>query len=124
MGKQVAIVNRSRDEGAILEAAWCETFACRLAGLTFRRSLPDGRALLLVERQESRLNASIHMWFVFMDLGVAWLDSELQVVDAIRARPWRVYVPAAPAKFILEAGPDLLEYLAVGDELSIEDRSP
>lgn len=79
--------------------------------------------MLLVERQDSRLNASIHMWFVLMDLGVAWLDSDLKVVHTVRARPWRVYVPAARARYILEAGPDLLEYLVVGDELKFEELS-
>lgn len=124
MRNQVAILNRTRNSEQILEADWCESFWCRLAGLTFRRSLPGGQGLLLVESQDSRLNASIHMWFVFMDLGVAWLDSGLKVVDTVLARPWRMYVPASPARYILEAGPDLLEYLAVGDELILEATSP
>lgn len=124
MRKRVKVLNRTHDRVPIVEADWCESFSCRLAGLTFRRSLPDGHGLLLVEGRESRINASIHMWFMFMDLGVAWLGSDLRVVDTVRARPWRMYLPARPAKYILEGPPDLLEYLAVGDELEFEEIFP
>lgn len=115
--------NESRDGSPVVRARWCEGFFCRLAGFTFRSSILSGQGLILADQSESRMNASIHMWFVFMDLGVAWLDEELTVVDTVLARPWRIYVPSSPARYILESGPELLESLAVGDELAFENVS-
>ena len=115
------MVNLDRGGLEVAHARWCASFLCRLRGLTFRRGLPAGEALLLVEKQASRLGASIHMWGVFFPLGVAWLDDDLVVVDCVVARPWRVYLPAAPARYILEGAPAMLESLAVGERLAFED---
>lgn len=121
MAKVVLVRNKSRGGRELLSARWCETFLCRLKGLTFRRHLTDGDGLILVESAESRINTAIHMFFMFMDLGVVWLDSDGRVVDTVRAKPWRIYAPKVPAKFVLECAPDLLEYLAVDDELIFEE---
>jgi uncharacterized membrane protein (UPF0127 family) len=85
--------------------------------LTFRRSLPEGTGLLLVQSGESRSSAAIHMLCVFMPLGVAWLDEARRVVDCRLARPWGMYVPRFPARYVLEGHPSILDEIAVGDVL-------
>jgi hypothetical protein len=101
-----------------LHVRYCDSFFCRLRGLMFRSQLPPEEGLLLVEARESRLDTSIHMLFVFMDLGVVWLDSSQMVVDIIVARAWRpVYTPCQPARYTLEIQPQRLNEFQIGDHL-------
>ncbi|MEW6568199.1 MAG: DUF192 domain-containing protein [Chloroflexota bacterium] len=121
MERSVAVRNRSRDGEVLLRARWCQSFLCRLRGLTFRRSLPQEEGLLLVEPRASRAGTAIHMWGVLMDLGVLWLDPAGRVVDRRLARPWRIYLPKAPAQFVLEGPPSLLEHAGEGEKLEFVD---
>lgn len=116
MQRWVEVHNRTQDRH-LLRARWCASFACRLRGLTFRRSLPAGEGLLLVESSRGRAQTAIHMAMVFMPLGVVWLDEARRVVDVRLARPWGIYVPAAPAQYVLEGGAEVLECVARGDQL-------
>jgi uncharacterized membrane protein (UPF0127 family) len=103
---------------------YCADFLCRLRGLTFRQRLGDDEGLLLVGRRESRLDAAIHMLFVFFPIAVVWLDGGRRVVDVQLARPFRpFYVPQAPAKDILEGPPALIESVDVGDRLHFSEAS-
>jgi uncharacterized membrane protein (UPF0127 family) len=105
-------------DGRVLieRARWCDTFRRKLRGFTFRRALDDGEGLVLAERSEGRANTSIHMMFVFHDLGVVWVDGGGRVVDKVLARPWRLsYVPGAPAQYVIEGHPSILEYLEPGE---------
>jgi len=121
MASWFEVRNRSHGEQPIVRARWCQSYLCRLRGLTFRRSLPDGMSLLLVNTKESRSEAAIHMWAVFFPLGVVWLDSSLRVVDCKIAQPWRVYLPVLPARYILEGPPSILDSITVGDVLEFID---
>ncbi len=103
-------------------AYYCDTFLCRLRGLTFRRSLPEGQALLLVQPRENRLDAGIHMLAVGMDLAVAWINNEGVVVDTRLARSWHLaYLPAYPARYILEMNPQRWADYQVGDRVRFEE---
>ena len=100
---------------------YCESFACRLKGLMFQKSLDYGSGLIMVQKVESRTNAAIHMFFVGMDLGILWLDNAKRVVDMKLAKSWQaMYTPQAPAKYILEIHPDRLPEFHIGDELTFE----
>lgn len=100
----------------------CASFACRLRGLTLRRTLGKDEGLLLVGRRESRTDAAIHMFFVCFPIAVIWLDRSGRVVDAQLARPFRpLYVPRAPARDVLEGPPTLLEQVQIGDQLRFGD---
>jgi uncharacterized membrane protein (UPF0127 family) len=67
------------------------------------------QGLLLVQSRDSRIDASIHMLGVFMDLAVIWINNAGQVVDTCLARRWRMaYVPKQPSRFILEINPHRL----------------
>jgi len=86
----------------------------------FRRSLSPDEGVLLVASRASIAAAAIHMLFVFFPIAVIWLDDSFRVVDAVLARPFRLfYAPRAPARYILEAAPVLLDRVAVGDQLYI-----
>lgn len=117
----LAVRNLSRPLAAPLAARYCATFACRLRGLTFRRRLASGEALLLTQARDSRLDASIHMLFVWMDLGVVWINTAGQVVDKVHARAWRpAYLPARPANRVLELEPGRLAEFEIGDYVQFD----
>ena len=84
-----------------------------------RRALEDDHAYLFIESRESIALATVHMFFVFFPIAVLWLDDDRQVVDKVLARPFRpLYAPSAPARYIVECSPVVLEQVAVGDRLS------
>lgn len=114
--QQIHIHNKSQQSLKPLEAVYCDTFFCQLRGLTFRRTLPGDRGLLLVQKNDSRINSAIHMMFVFFDLAVVWINSAYNVVDLRLARRWRpFYMPVEPAKYILELAADRIDDFRVGD---------
>jgi uncharacterized membrane protein (UPF0127 family) len=95
-----------------------DSFFTRLRGLTFRRRLGADEGLWLIWERESRIEAAIHMFFVFFPIGAVWLDGENCVVDKVVARPFRpFYAPRAPASSVLECQPEVLQRLAVGDKI-------
>jgi uncharacterized membrane protein (UPF0127 family) len=101
---------------------WCNTFGRKLRGFTFRRHLAEDEGLVLVEKSDSRLNTAIHMLFVFFDLGVIWVNDAGDVVDKTLARPWRLsYAPQAPARYVIELHPSLLDQIQIGQHLRFEE---
>lgn len=117
------VENRTRGVVVLARVKWCRSFLCRLRGLTFRRHLPADEGLLLVESRPSIAATAIHMLFVFFPIAAIWLDDSFSVVDAKLARPFRpFYAPRAPARYVLEAAPVLLDLVSVGDQLYITER--
>ena len=124
MSHEINISNLSRPLAQTIQARYCDSFFCRLRGLTFRRSLPARTGLLLVESRDNRLDASIHMLFMWMDLAVVWIDSSLRVVDVKLARRWKLaYLPQAPARYVLELPVDCQTDFTVGDLLKFEHQN-
>ncbi|HLF91318.1 MAG TPA: DUF192 domain-containing protein [Anaerolineales bacterium] len=103
-----------------LQAGYCTSFLCQLRGLTFRRSLPPHWGLLLVQKRESRMDAAIHMFMMWIDLAVIWINAQNKVVDVRPAYRWKsVIVPQAPAKYVLELPLKKLNDFQIGDEIEI-----
>jgi uncharacterized membrane protein (UPF0127 family) len=119
--KNILIVNTTHPLPAALQAVYCDTFLCRLRGLMGRSSLAQNEGLLLVESHDTRIDTSIHMLFVYMDLAVIWVNSEFSVVDTVLARSWRpAYAPRQPARYTLEIHPDRLQEFTIGDQLEFQ----
>lgn len=103
-------------------AKYCSSFLCQLRGLTFCKHLAVDQGLLLVQSRDSRLEATIHMAFMWIDLCVVWINSTGEVVDVKLARCWRpVYVPKQPARYILELDSSRLHDFMIGDQVIIEN---
>jgi uncharacterized membrane protein (UPF0127 family) len=118
----VKVVKRETGEVLLEKARWCGSPLCRLVGLQFRRRLKPGEALILAKRKDSIRESSIHMFFVFFPLAVAWINSRGEVTGAQLARPWRPYYAAqAPACYVLETAPEFLERVAIGDFVDFVD---
>ena len=74
--------------------------------------------MVLVEKKDSKVATSIHMFFVFFDLGVIWVNDAGVVVDKVLAKPWRPsYVPQDPARYVIEGHPENLEKVNIGDHI-------
>lgn len=120
--KRIVISNLSHPDTRTVSAFYCDSFFCRLRGLTFRRRIPPDYGLLLVFNRDSRLDSSIHMMFVWMDLTVVWINAALEVVDVTLARPWRpLYVPRSAASYVLEMPSERLPDFKIGDKVLFND---
>jgi uncharacterized protein len=105
-------------------AKYCQSFFCQFRGLMFTKELPDDHGLLLVQSRDSKLNASIHMMFMWIDLTVIWINNDFIIVDQVLARRWKLaYFPKSPAKYVLETGISHLGDFSIGDKLCFLDET-
>lgn len=118
--RQVVLHNLTNRTVTPLSLDYCDSFLCQLRGLTFRRFLPENWGLLLVGKRNSRLDASIHMLFMFTDLTVVWINAAFEVVDVRLARRWQpALFPRSPAQYVLETHPERLDDFHVGDRVEL-----
>jgi uncharacterized membrane protein (UPF0127 family) len=101
---------------------FCESFLCRLRGLTFRKPILPGEGLLLVFGRDSRVDSSIHMLGVGFDLAVFWINENHQVVDKVVAGAWKpAYFPKAPARYVLEVHASRINDFEIGQTVQFEN---
>jgi len=122
MSEWRVIRNAKTDAVVLARAKLCVNFWSHLKGLQFSPRLPADEGLLFVTKHEGRSHTAIHMFFVFFPIAVVWLDAQGLVVDQALAKPWRpYYAPARPAQYFIEADPQLLERVAIGDRLRFDE---
>jgi uncharacterized membrane protein (UPF0127 family) len=115
----VDIVRRDSGEIMLRSVRWCSNPWYRTWGLQFRRRLRPDEAIILVYPDEGVFLSSIHMLFVFFPIAAIWIDSMGRVTKTQLAKPWRPYYASpTPAQYVLEADPELLSRISVGDELN------
>jgi uncharacterized protein len=123
--KFVLIHNLTQPKPKPLVARYGDSFLVRLRGLMFRRSLPENWGLLLVQSRDSRLDSSIHMLAMWIDLAAVWITDGGEVVDVRLARRWRpAYFPRRPARYVLEMTVSHLEDFHIGDMVRFEETNP
>ena len=100
----------------------CDSFIYNLRGLMFYPSIELDRGLIFIEKEDSKINSSIHMLFMNFDISVIWINRQLEVVDTILARKWRpYYFPSHPASYTLEIHPSRLREFHCGDKIKIKN---
>lgn len=120
--RTVSVQNQTRVLRKPILAGYGSSFFTRLKGLMFTSPIALNAGLLLVQDRASRLDSSIHMFFVNYDLGVIWINDQMQVVDTCLAYRWRpFYMPAQPARYVLETHPDHLADFRIGDCIAFKD---
>jgi uncharacterized membrane protein (UPF0127 family) len=111
------------DEVLLDQVKWCATFGSKLRGLMFRRSIDPREGLVLADasRRSSIAATSIHMFCVPFDIAAIWLDDQFEIVHMALAKAWRPYY-ASPkaARYVLEASPEFLSRVKIGDRLKFE----
>ena len=122
MPRPIFVNNLKQSLAKPARVGYCDSFLCRLRGLMFRSRLALDEGLLLVQSRDSRLDSSIHMFFVPFDLAVFWINSKMEVVDKVIARSWRpAYFPKIEAKYILEIHPDRFNDYNIGDYVEFKN---
>ena len=122
MPKHITIENKSRKSDALPRIKYCDTFLTQLRGFTFHPRLSHNEGLLLVGTRDSRLDSSIHMLFVSFDLTVVWINSDMQVVDKVLAKTWRLaYFSKKPAQYVLEIHPERWGDYEIGDTVQFKN---
>lgn len=117
------IRNTRTNEVVLARAKWYASAWQHFIGLQGRSSLPADEGLLFVYGSESIAATAIHMFFVFMSIGVVWLDAKGTVVDKVLAKPWRpYYAPRTKAQYFIEASPSILDKVEIGDRLTFDER--
>jgi uncharacterized membrane protein (UPF0127 family) len=120
--KYLQIVNQAHPVSRPILAKVCQSFFCQLRGLMFTKSLPEAYGLLLVQKSDGRMSSSIHMMFMWIDLAVIWINSDLRVVDTVLARRWKIaYLPKEPAKYVLETEVSNLNDFKIGDIVRFDE---
>ncbi len=92
-------------------------------GLMFTKPLKSGEGFLYISRNESIIETTIHMLFVFYPIDIIWLDSNKKIVDfkknVLPFIPWMS--PCKPAKYVLEVKRNTVKHLNIGDELTFKE---
>lgn len=122
MTKYISIENKARPIDGLLRVQYCDTFLTQLRGFTLRASLARDEGLVLVGKRDSRLDSSIHMFFVSFDLAVIWINSNMQIVDKVLAKSWRpAYFSKQPARYVVEVHPDRWDEFQIGDTVQFKN---
>lgn len=122
MPKTISIENKTKNLNEGFRLKYCDTFLTQLRGLMFRSRLALDEGLVLVGTRDSRIDSSIHMFFVSFDLTVLWVNSEFKVVDKVLARSWRpMYFSKKPARYVVEIHPERWGNFEIGDEVQFKN---
>ena len=76
----------------------CDNFFSKFRGLMFSKK----KNLLFILKNETRVNAIIHTFFVFFPIKVYWLNKNKKVIDSKIVKPFRIAIPKQKAKYIIE----------------------
>ncbi|MCS7351341.1 MAG: DUF192 domain-containing protein [Anaerolineae bacterium] len=113
MASQILLYNQGGQLLARLQP--CRSWGCRGRGLMFRRPLQESDGLFFVFPRSGRWETAIHMFFVFFPIAAIWLDEAGRIVHAVEARPFRVYIPPRPARYLVEGPVNLLTHARIGE---------
>jgi len=120
--QRITLITPPGHETSPIKAKYCDTFFSQFEGLMFQKRIGEHEGILLVNGHESRLESSIHMFFMNFNIAVIWLDANFKVVDTCLAKPWRPYYSSSqPARYVLETYPDRLNDFKIGDKVTIKD---
>ncbi len=91
----------------------------RSKGLRFARPLRKGQAIILAAEEESLMETTIDMFFVFFPIDVLWLDKDKIVVDIKRnVKPFTpLVIPRKPAKYVIELKKGVTKNIKLGDKI-------
>lgn len=82
-------------------AGTADSFVSRLMGLMFKANIEQG-LILKIPKGRGRRGSGIHMFFMRIPLDVLFLDDDMVVVDKVHLKPWRMYNPIKPARYVVE----------------------
>ena len=121
--KIVKITNSTRATRP-LKVRYCSSFLSKFMGLMFAKNLAPESGIILVNASESKIDSSIHMFFMRFDITTLWLDKNLVVVDKVLAKKWHpAYISRKPAQYVVETNVNRYSDFSVGDVLILSDEN-
>ncbi|MDD5649864.1 MAG: DUF192 domain-containing protein [Candidatus Nanoarchaeia archaeon] len=81
----------------------CNTFYENCKGLMFSKK----KNIILTTKGDSRVNTSIHSFFVFFPFNAIFVNSKKEVVDHKKMYPFSMYMPKRAAKYVIETYEDI-----------------
>ena len=111
------VLNKTKDTVVVEEVTLATSMWSRFWGLMGKKSLPDGRGLLIDPC------SSIHMFFMRFPLDVVFLDKDDRVTKVVKEiKPWRMALGGGGKKALeIAAGAASTANIEAGDELLITD---
>jgi uncharacterized protein len=102
----------------------CDTFMSKFIGLMFSKELKPDNGIIIVEKNETRINTAIHMMFMNYDITVLWLDKNMVIVDKAQAKKWApFYSSKKPAQYVVELHSSRFSEYSIGDKLILSNES-
>ena len=113
------LFNETKKIKIIKKIKIADSFFRKFKGLVFEKKENFDYGLIFHLEREGRINASIHMLFVFFPIDAVFLNSKKKVVDIARnLRPFILnYTPKKAAKYIVELPIGLSEKIELDDKL-------
>ncbi len=116
------IINQSKSEMGPTQVVLCAGFFEKFLGLMFKKDLAPDSGILIDQGVDSTIGSAIHMLFMNFPIAAIWVNSDLIVVDARIAKPWKpAYFPRHPARYIIELSVNQLSDFDIGDQLHFYD---
>ena len=115
---KIVKLSKSSSPSTVVYVKICDTFFSKFKGLMFSRELKPDHGIIIVEKNESRMNTAIHMMFMNYDITVLWLDKNMVVIDKVLAKKWAPYYASKkPAQYVVELHQSRFSEYSIGDEL-------
>jgi uncharacterized membrane protein (UPF0127 family) len=109
------IINKTK-QTKVGYADMANSFISRFMGLMLKGGIERGLVLKIPEGR-GRRGSGIHMFFMRIPLDVLFLDEGKVVVDKVHLKPWQMYNPKEPARFVVELEEGASSGTEIGDEL-------
>lgn len=109
------IINKTKQR-KVGYADMANSFISRFMGLMLKGGIERGLVLKIPEGR-GRRGSGIHMFFMRIPLDVLFLDEGKVVVDKVHLKPWQMYNPKEPARFVVELEEGASSGTEIGDEL-------
>ncbi len=113
------LYNETKRARIIEKTKIADSFFKRFRGLMFEKKENFNYGLIFHLGTEGRINASIHMLFVFFPIDAVFLDSKRKVVDIARnLKPFTLNcMPKKAARYIVELPVGSAEKIDLNDKL-------
>ncbi|GAA5819529.1 MAG: DUF192 domain-containing protein [Methanobrevibacter sp. CfCl-M3] len=119
----IILFNKTKSK-EIFEVEIANSYFKRLKGLMFKKNINNGLILKVPKSRYSK-RSSIHTFFMRISLDVLFINEENKVYEMVTLKPWKIYSPRKPAKYVVELKKDSIntKNMEINDEIIIKTLS-
>lgn len=92
-------------------------------GLMFsgKNKIKKGMCLVMPSTKDVKFGASVTMMFCFSSMEIIFVNSDMEVVDKVILKPWRVsYTPKKECRYVIESVSGTFKNISKGDFVNIQ----